>query len=117
MVFEDKLPMFVVEGGEFLDAGEDAVECIGAGIGPSKFEGVIVKLLIDCFPDAGGLGEISAFFDIMDGIEDFLATSDKIEGVQPGTEALEGHVMNIQSEAVWRWSGDTLLQFAHAGGL
>jgi hypothetical protein len=116
-VLDEELLVFVVEGGELLDAGEDAIERVRGGVYTGEFEGMMMKLLIDGFANAGRFREITASFHVVNGIENFLALADKAEGSPVGTEALKGHVVDVQSEAVRRRSGDSLPEFADAGVL
>jgi hypothetical protein len=61
---EQEFFAFVIQRGEFGDAGEDFTEDFGAWMRAGEFKRLFMKHLADCFLDAGLLREVAVAFHV-----------------------------------------------------
>ena len=103
---------FVLEGGKFLDAGEDVFQDFGAGMGLGEFEGFLMEEVAHGALDAGGMVEIGlGLFHIGDDVEHGIAEVGKSFGAPGTAEAAKGGEVHFQAEAIGRRSGDAAKDF------
>jgi hypothetical protein len=106
LTIEQEFFAFVVERGEFDDAGEDFTEHFGAWMGAGEFKGFFMEHLADGLLDAWLPGEVAVAFNIVNGVEDFLGAQGFIDTSAVRAEPTKVGEVGLDAETVWRWGGD-----------
>ena len=111
-VLEGNFLAFVLEGGKFLDAGEDVFQDFGAGMGLGEFKGFLMEEVAHGALDAGGVVEIGlGLFHIGDDVEHGIAEIGKRFGAPGTAEATESGEIHFEAEAIGRRSGNAAIDF------
>jgi len=107
--FELEFLAFVVELGEFLDAGEDILEDDGPGMGAGKFEGFFVEEMVDHSLDAGGLVEVGFFLEVGNDVDHRFGGASNVLGSKLIAQPTECGEVHFHAEALGRRSGDAAM--------
>lgn len=108
---EEEFLAFVVELGDFLNAGERDFQDIGAWMLPGEFKGFLMEKVADDGLDARGLVQIALVFEVIDHVEHVVGTKHEIVGVQGIPKAEECGKVDGKSEALGGRTGDAAMNF------
>ena len=112
--FELEFLAFEIEGGEFLDAGENIFHDVGAGISAGEVKGFLLEEMADGVLDARGLLEFGVDFHVRNDVEHVFGEADFVARVPVGAEATESDDADFEAETFGRRRGDAVVNVVDA---